>query len=225
MKAISIIIPTFNEEATIEEAIRSACRHDVVEIIISDGGSVDATRTIATTMQRDDPRITVINEAQGRGRQLAAGARRATGELFVFLHCDNRLGGDLTEQMTDADWPVWGGFEQRIDDERWRFRWLEFGNAARARWFSRVFGDQGIFVDRTTYQNVGGFDEVDLMEDVLLSAKLKRIQSASLLPGKLVVSPRRWNQYGVVRQTVRNWMIQLAFALGVSPETLRRWYI
>lgn len=224
MKTVSIIIPTFNEEATIEEAIRSACRHDPIEVIVSDGDSTDATRTIAENMQAVDPRLIVINEAHGRGRQLAAGARHAKGDRLLFLHCDNRLGYDVRQQMSTAGWPLWGGFEQRIDDDRRRFRWLEFGNAARVRWLSRVFGDQGLFVDRATYERVGGFDEVDLMEDVLLSAKLKRIQPAVLLPGKLIVSPRRWNDHGVVRQTLRNWLIQLTFALGVSPKTLRRWY-
>jgi len=224
MKTLSIIIPTFNEEVTIEDAIRSALQQDPFEIIVSDGDSTDDTRLIATNMEAADPRVKVINEVRGRGRQLAAGARRATGELLLFLHCDNRLDGEIQRQMNDSGWPVWGGFEQRIDDHRREFRWLEFGNAARVRWFSRVFGDQGFFVDRMIYEQVGGFDEVDLMEDVMLSAKLKKIRTATLLPGPLIVNPRRWNKHGVIHQTLRNWMIQLAFALGVSPKSLRRWY-
>lgn len=223
-RTLSIIIPTHNEATFVKAAIASALEQSPCEIIISDGESQDETSTIAKRAATLDPRVQVIDAPQGRGRQLAAGAAIATGDILLFLHCDNALEGNAIEQIQEAGWPTWGGFEQRIDDPRRRYRWLEWGNAIRVRRTSRVFGDQAIFVERTAYDQAKGFDEVDLMEDVMLSAKLKTICPAALLPGKLRVDARRWQAKGIVRQTIRNWIIQLAFACGTPPSTLRRWY-
>lgn len=223
-RTLSIIIPTYNEAASIETAIESALEQSPLEIIISDGDSQDATISIANRIASSNLCVKVIAAPRGRGRQLAAGAAIAKGDVLLFVHCDNVLECNALDQMKQAGWPNWGGFEQRIDDPRRLYRWLESGNAMRVRWTSRVFGDQGIFVQRMAYDQVNGFDDVDLMEDVMLSAKLKAISSAVLLPGKLRVDARRWHVKGVVRQTARNSIIQLAFICGVSPSTLRRWY-
>lgn len=222
--SLSIIIPTYNEASTIATAIESATRQEPIEIIISDGNSTDATRAIVREWMNRDPRVLLINEACGRGSQLASGAARATGDVLLFPHSDNLLMGDARNQMEAAGWPIWGGFEQRIDNPQWRYRWLERGNAARVRWTSRVFGDQAMFVHRSAYEQVGGFDSVDLMEDVQISNKLKRITKATLLPGRVRVDPRRWRKRGVVVQTIRNWGIQIAHVAGVPPTTLRNWY-
>ncbi|SMP71500.1 transferase 2, rSAM/selenodomain-associated [Neorhodopirellula lusitana] len=224
MRTLSIIIPTYNEAAKIESAIMDGLRQGAMEVIVSDGGSRDETRAIVERLQTQHPTVLLINQAHGRGRQLAAGARHASGDVLLFLHADNRLDANASEQLAARNWPTWGGFEQRIDARGLRYRLLEWGNTARVKWTSRVFGDQAMFVDRYAYQQVGGFDEVDLMEDVLLSKKLKRIERAAVLPGKVIVDARRWHARGVVRQTLRNWFIQVAFALGVSTQTLRRWY-
>ena len=223
-RTLSIIIPTCNEAAFIETAVTSALQQSPLEIIVSDGDSQDDTVSIAKRTAFSNPCIQVISAPQGRGQQLAAGAAIAKGDILIFLHCDNVLQCNALDQLQQADWPIWGGFEQRINDSRQRYRWLEWGNAVRVRWTSRVFGDQGIFVQRSAYDEVNGFDKVELMEDVMLSTKLKSIAPATLLPGKLHVDPRRWHATGVVRQTARNWIIQLAFTCGVSPATLRRWY-
>ena len=81
-----------------------------------------------------------------------------------------------------------------------------------------------MFIDRQSYEAVGGFDSVPLMEDVILSKKLTRHLQPILLPGPVHISARRWQNRGLFRQTFRNWCILAAFACGVSPERLVRWY-
>lgn len=189
-----------------------------------DGGSEDDTVEQVQRFAAAHKQVTVLQSARGRGRQLAAGAQHATGDVFLFLHADCQLADQSFAQMQAAGWPAWGGFQQQIQDPRWRYRLLELGNAGRARVLGRVFGDQAIFVRRVCYERAGGFSKVDLMEDVMLSGQLRRRARPQLLPGPLMVDPRRWYRRGVIRQTLLNWQLQIAFARGAKPEELRKRY-
>ncbi|MCH2182806.1 MAG: glycosyl transferase family 2, partial [Mariniblastus sp.] len=118
----------------------------------------------------------------------------------------------------------YGGFRQRIDHPGHLFRWIEAGNAWRVRRCGMVYGDQGLFVTRATWQEEGPFPEEPLMEDYILSRRLKKRLHPVLLPGPLQVDPRRWQRHGVLRQTVRNRSIALAYLAGVSPGRLATYY-
>ena len=87
-----------------------------------------------------------------------------------------------------------------------------------------AFGDQGIFMRRAFFEQLGGFPNTSIMEDLVLMKRARRISTPVLLQGPLHVSARRWQQHGVVRQTLRNWYLQTAFALGISAERLARHY-
>lgn len=224
-KSVSIIIPTLNESANIETSLLSAGALGSLEIVISDGGSVDDTVAKARHFSRDvECEVIVIDAPRGRGRQLAAAAQIAQGEVLLFLHADNRLDATALCQMRRAQWPVWGGFRQRIDAPQLAFRALEFGNLLRARALGRVFGDQAIFVHRRLYEEIGGFADVELMEDVMLSSHLSRHHRPRMLAGPVTVDPRRWLHRGVIQQTWLNWQIQYAFARGATPQELRKRY-
>lgn len=220
---ISVIIPTLNEEKLVERAIWSAVGAD--EVIVVDGGSNDQSVSLAK-----QTRATVIESRQGRGVQLRTGAEAATGDILLLLHADSWLHELAIPQLrakyqaTAATGAFHGCFRQRIEDSRFRYRLLERGNAIRATWFRTPYGDQAQFVDRKTYDAVGGIDDVPLMEDVLFSRKLRRISRPALLDGPVNLSARRWNRRGVIRQTIKNWSILSAFCLGVSPVKLARWY-
>ena len=149
------------------------------------------------------------------------------GDVLLFLHADCWLAeGGLCNCRAHAqhDARVFGAFEQRIDDSRWRFRFLEYGNALRAKWLGLPYGDQAVFVDRRTYAQVGGFRAEPLMEDVMLARAVRRCIAPVLLAGPIHVSARRWQRRGVMRQTICNWFLLGAFYSGVSTTHLARWY-
>jgi rSAM/selenodomain-associated transferase 2 len=225
VKSVSIIIPTLNEASVIGYALDSVWSLVDVEIIVSDGGSEDDTVRIARRFSGGGMRkVIVVEGPRGRGRQLAAGAAVARGEILVFLHADNQLSTNFVEQLERAGWPPWGAFRQRIDEPRWRYRLLEWGNALRVRLMGRVFGDQAMFVRRDLYEQVGGFARVSLMEDVMISRQLRAVRWPRLLAGPVVVSARRWQRRGVLRQTWLNWRIQFAFLCGTTPDELSKRY-
>jgi rSAM/selenodomain-associated transferase 2 len=219
---VSIIIPTLNEAENIGSAITRAWQTGPREVIVVDGGSSDATCTIAAAHQ-----CLLLQGPRGRGVQQNLAARHARGEVLLFLHADTWLEPGALEQVTSAldDRRVLAGaFCQQIDAPGRRYRLLERGNALRAGRWGRPFGDQGIFVRREMFERVGGFPEVALLEDVLLMRRVRRYGWPVLLPGPIHVSPRRWQREGVVRQTLRNWLLLTAATLGVSPARLAAFY-
>ena len=219
---ISAIIPALNEEQHIERAIRSV--QSAFEIVVVDGGSTDATKSIAERNQ-----VRVLSSEQGRGHQLRTGGRQAQGDVLLFLHADSWLAASGLDQLREHAsscnaGPIFGCFRQCIDDSRFRFRVLEFGNAFRSTKLRMPYGDQAVFVDRQHYEKMGGFDEIPLMEDVLFARRMRKICCPTILPGPIHLSARRWQAKGVVRQTLRNWLILSAYSCGVSPTRLAAWY-
>jgi hypothetical protein len=147
--------------------------------------------------------------------------------VLLFLHADCWLAPDAHLQLVEAlfdERTLGGAFRQRIEARGLIYRLIERGNAMRVRIRKLPFGDQGIFVRRGIFQELGGFPDVPLMEDVLLMRKLRRLSRIPLLPGPLHVSARRWQKHGPVRQTLRNWSILTAEQLGASPDRLADFY-
>ena len=219
---VSVIIPAINEAGALDRAVRSAWQAGADEVIVSDGGSSDETTSIA---EREKCRI--VYSARGRAVQQNEGARCAIGDVFLFLHADNRLGPEAVDQVRNyCQEPMVksGAFRQQIEADGFAYRLLEHGNAWRVRWRGLPFGDQAIFIRREFFESLGGFPSVTLMEDVLLMKKARRQSWPRLLEGPVYVDARRWQRHGVVRQTLRNWALLAAYQLGVSPDSLARFY-
>jgi rSAM/selenodomain-associated transferase 2 len=222
VEQVSIIIPVLNEAARVAQAIDRACATGPLEVIVVDGGSNDGTYKIAAAQ-----RCHVLQSKQGRGVQQNTGARHAQGSVLLFLHADTWLPADGVQQIQRAcENPLVrvGCFRQRIEAHGFAYRLLECGNAIRAKRLGLPYGDQGLFFRRSFFEELGGFPETALMEDWLLMRRARCRARPALLPGPLHVSARRWQQHGVVRQTLRNWMLVTAAALGVSPEKLATFY-
>ncbi len=219
---ISVVIPAINEAASIERAVKSSQDAGFDEIIVADGGSEDETSSLAARCG-----ASVVHGARGRATQQNLGAQHATGDVLLFLHADNWLASTAGQQVRDclSDPQTLGGaFQQQIDAEGSMYRLLEKGNAARVRLRGMAYGDQAIFLRRETFDQLGGFPEVKLMEDLLLMRAFRKLGQAKLLPGPVHVHPRRWQQRGIMRQTLCNWSLIIGEKLGVSPDRLAKFY-
>ena len=149
---ISVVIPVLNEEATLPAAIDHAWLAGADEVIVVDGGSTDHTCQLAAEKE-----CLLVNGSRGRGQQMNLGAAKATGDVLLFLHSDNRLPPQSLAQISHAmESPecIGGGFRQRLDSERWIYRIIEYGNVFRARYQRLVYGDQGLFVRRDHFEKL-----------------------------------------------------------------------
>ena len=218
---VSIVIPVLNEAPNVARAVELAWAAGADEVLVVDGGSSDDTVAVAQRV-----RCEVQEGPMGRGSQQNLGAQHASGEALLFLHADSWLEEGGVQQVRDAlcdTCAAAGAFQHRIDAKGVLYRLIERGNALRVRWRGMAYGDQGIFVRREVLQQVGGFPEIPLMEDVRLMRRL-RGKRLVLLAGPLHTSARRWQRHGVLRQTLRNWWLRLAEAVGVAPERLAAHY-
>jgi len=219
---ISIVIPVVNESDLIAQSIACAWSAGADQVIVVDGGSTDGTLDQLANLDCE-----LVRSTAGRAIQMNKGAESCTGDVLVFLHADNWLEVGSCSQirtgLVDSDFEF-GAFRQRIDHDRMLFRWVEFGNELRVKWQGLIYGDQAFFITRKRFDLVGGFPQIDLMEDFQISRTLRRFGKPLLLDGPTIVSARRWLTSGVVRQTIRNWMMCGAYRLGVSPRRLNQRY-
>ena len=215
------MIPTLNEAGSIAATIERTRGLGECEIIVADGGSTDGTLQQAAAADR------CLSVEPGRAAQQNAGAQQSQADVLLFLHADCWLEDGAFDAMRSAldDPHVIGGcFQQRIEADGRRYRLLEWGNAQRVRRLRWAYGDQGIFLWRRKFESVGGFANVRLMEDWLLSKRLKHEGDFVLLESKIHISARRWQRKGVIRQTLWNWLFITLAQCGVSPNRLADFY-
>jgi len=211
---VSAIIPTLNEEARIAATIDAAFAAGVHEIIVADGGSSDATVAIAASRG-----ARVIAGESVRAKQLNRGAAEATGDALIFLHADTLLPAGAADAVIAAlDDFDFGGFLVEFLEPGFRLRTVAFMINARTRMTPAPWGDQAQFFRRATFP---GYPELPLMEDYALARSMKR---ATILPLKVRTSGRRFLAKGLIRTSALNWLIIIAYHLGVSPERLAQWY-
>lgn len=222
MSTISVIIPTLNEADQIQSLLSYLSRLDEgLEIIVADGGSSDDTVLKARQV------ATVIQSPKGRGVQMNAGARIASGNILWFLHADCRPHPDSISKMRQAlmnPTTIGGGYEYNLDRNGLHF-WLAVTlSNFKNHLFKLLFGDMGIFVRRNVFQQIGGYPEIPIMEDMEFCKRLKKAGKIVILPQRIETSARRWLEEGFVKNSLRSWILQSAWALGVSPRSLAKWY-
>lgn len=216
---LSAIIPTLNEAAYIEAALDSL--DAAAEVIVVDGGSSDGTPELARARGAQ-----VIVTAQGRGRQMNAGAARASGDTLLFLHADSEAPRDFEAQIREVmakPGTVGGAFRLRVDLAARTMRGIEWAANLRSRLLSLPYGDQGIFVSARAFRAVGGYPDLPIMEDVVLVRRLRRRGRIGVARATVRTSGRRWRTLGLVRASFVNVISLAMYSLGVSPEAIARW--
>lgn len=219
---VSVIVPVLNEENTIGQTLAALQATPADEVLVVDGGSTDRTRAVA-----EQAGATVLSAARGRARQMNCGAGRTSGEALLFLHADTRLPATAMEDIRAAlSQPqcVGGRFDVELDSSRWVLRVVGRMISLRSRLTKVATGEQAMFVRREVFQELGGFPEIPLMEDIAFSRVLKRKGRVACLKSRVVTSARRWETEGVWRTIFKMWGLKMLYLAGISPLRLKRYY-
>jgi rSAM/selenodomain-associated transferase 2 len=222
--SLSIVVPTLNEALGIVSFLQplQPLRERGVELILVDGGSRDGTVAAAAPLVNQ-----VLSSPRGRALQMNAGAALAGGDVLLFLHADARLPDDAERFILDGLRETggrWGRFDVRLSGAAPMLRVVEWMMNRRSRLTGIATGDQGLFVERGLFDEVGGFPAIALMEDVALSAMLKRHGRPLCIAQRVVASSRRWEKHGIWVTIALMWRLRLAYFLGAEPARLAEIY-
>jgi rSAM/selenodomain-associated transferase 2/rSAM/selenodomain-associated transferase 1 len=220
--SVTIVVPTLNEEAQIMATLTALQQLlGNKEILVVDGGSTDATVSLARAQG-----VTVLAAPQGRGLQMHAGALQAAGNVLWFIHADTIPPPAALHEMATVleDESVVGG----------NFGLLFDGSSRAARRLTAIYpflrllglcyGDSGIFLRKNVYEQIGGFRPLTLFEDLDLLRRLRRAGRFVHLPCSLRTSSRRFEQRNFALMWLHWTSLQLLYWCGVSPNLLARWY-
>lgn len=219
---ITIIIPVLNEEATIAK-----CLMNIIEIpgekelIVVDGGSQDRTVEIASRYAR------VITSSKGRAQQMNSGANETTGDVLWFIHSDSRLHQNSLFEINKSieENYIGGCLELYFYDLDTRFmRFLARSSNLRAKYLKLIFGDQGIFMRRDIFDKLGGFKDMELMEDWELSRRIHRLGKMKMINEKIGTSARRFQRDGQLKTLLKMHKIKFLYLLGTPTDKLNKIY-
>lgn len=220
---ITVIIPTYNEESTIQKTIEQLQENDekklVSQIIISDGGSTDNTIDIAKKTNAE----VMVSPAKGRSAQMNYGASFSTNRILYFLHADTIPSpGFSSDIMKTVEQGFTSGCSRlSFDYDHWFLK--------ASCWFTRFdinavrFGDQSLFVTKDVFEKSGGFrEDLVMMEDQEIVGRIKKLGKFKVMDGVVITSARKYHDNGIYRMQGIFFLIWLMYYLGFSQQKLLR---
>ena len=221
-RRISAVIPVLNEEAFLLNTLESVFEGRPHEVIVVDGGSEDASCSIARNAGAQ-----VITCRPGRAGQMNVGAVEASGDVLLFIHGDSVLPLGWPSCVLAAledNGTVAGAFSFALRDRFAGAAMVEHFTNLRSRLFQMPYGDQGLFLRRSLFEELGGFPRLPIMEDYVFVRQLRKRGRVITLEAPVLTSGRRWQKFGPIRTTLINQLVITGYWLGVPPEKLKRLY-
>jgi rSAM/selenodomain-associated transferase 2 len=229
---ISIIVPVLNEAAIIRKCLEKLQElESEFELIIADGGSSDETITIVKQFISGSkmPCIVLENMQPGRAYQMNGGAEVSQGEVLLFLHADCKLEKNALlniENRLHDQRIIGGGFYKKYSKENLPLWFYRAGmNLIRTKLLRNLVGTNAIFIRRDRFFELGAFPEVALLEDVMLSDRMKKSGELAFLKPHVVSSSRRYYAHGILKRIwIASRIMYLYRFRNVAPDELKRIY-
>lgn len=220
---LSIIIPTLNESEGIEICLNKLqkLRQQGHEVIVVDGGSTDNTVSLASPLTDH-----VVQSKKTRALQMNAGVPVASGNVFLFLHADTSLPAEILNSFLKINniEKKWGRFDITLSGKHILFRVIETFMNIRSRFTGIATGDQVIFIGKDLFNQVNGFPEIAIMEDVAISKCLNKKIKPICLNDKVISSSRRWEKHGIIKTILKMWLMRFLYFFNYDTNKLGKMY-
>lgn len=236
---LSIVIPLLNEADNLPKLMGHLAHLNPApyQVILVDGGSTDNSVAIAKELIESlidsSPSVIsgqvidwqIIESTAGRALQMNAGAELAMGDVLLCLHADTQLPNHAIADITSAvRQAAWGRFDVRLESSTWMLKVVSQMMNWRSRFSGIATGDQAIFIKKSLFEQLGGYPQQPLMEDIELCKRLKAVGKPACLRSKVITSARRWQQYGTWRTIGLMWHLRFDYWRGVSADNIKQRY-
>ena len=223
-KLVSVIIPVWRDEHALTVSLQRLHDTPDVELIVASALGEESRYDVLRERYQN---VRWVSAPRGRAQQMNAGAALARGRWLLFLHADSQLPAEWLDAIAEADDSVdivAGAFRLALDSRDWRARVIEAGVRLRVALFGLPYGDQALFVRCRTFESIGGYRDLPLMEDVDLVRRLKHSGRLMQSRAAILTSARRWERNGWMRQSARNVSLAVRYTLGAPPARLAQRY-
>lgn len=219
---ISIIIPIYNEEKNIIKLQDNLAKlKGNFEVIFCDGGSSDKTKDLIKTT------FTLINCPKGRANQMNYGSEVSNGDVLFFLHCDSVIEEDVIikiQNEIDRGCKL-GCLKLKFDNEIIWMKVCGYMSNLRVKLRKIAFGDQGIFITKELFQEIGGMPNLPIMEDLEFSLMLKRKKYYfKQIDSQITTSSRRFLDKGIFKAMTQMQKLQLQYLCGRDINEINKEY-
>lgn len=229
---VSVVIPAYNEEKALPDTLQALfSQPGDYEVIAVDGGSADCTRDVllhagfseSPVRFTPHPSRLLMTAPKGRASQMNAGAKEAGGEWLLFIHADTVLPEGAIERLNNMEVDPTiqaGGFMHQFSGDDWRLKLISFLDNFRCTRSRIIYGDQALFVRRSLFEQLGGFPNQPILEDVAFCEKIIKETEPLLLFPPVITDARKFLKMGVWRSFLRVLLIILhvEYRLPVLPR-------
>lgn len=222
---IALIVPIYNETPETVYRVGELLNLDgVSELIISNASNQPETNETIRAVERTDSKIRVVEcQFPQRAYQMNTAAQLSDADILWFVHADTTLPKSAAKSLTEQP-QGWGRFDVRFPSNGISMNLVAFMMNLRSAISGICTGDQAIFVSRDLFDNVGGYPNIALMEDIALSKRLLKFTRPTRIRTTVITSARRWEKNGYIRTIGLMWVLRFLYWLGVAPDTLARHY-
>lgn len=222
---LTIVIPALNEEGNIKATINALKKSEITcnyDIIVVDGGSEDTTIVEARQCGAQ-----VIKSERGRGKQLAAGGKQATGTWLLFLHADTELEAgwfqEIDQFISNTELCRAGVFRYKLDNDTPAASVLEAIVNWRTYTLALPYGDQGLLINHDFYRELDGYAPIAIMEDVEIVRRIGRGR-LHIFNSHAITSSYKYRRDGYILRSLRNFLCLILYFLGFQPQLISKIY-
>jgi len=215
---ISIIIPVHKEPAILPllDHLEQLKGNKEIIIVDGEGGAIQEIRK---------KNIKLLTSKPGRAQQMNKGAQLAQDDILLFLHADTHLPNNALLLINEASKHYnAGAFNLGFTSNKLIYRTIAKVSTWRSRITRVPYGDQAQWFRKEFFQKINGYPE-GFMEDLRIMKKVKQAgDKIRIINSTVKTSPRRWEQQGIIKNTLKNWIVTVLYYLGLKAETLKRVY-
>ncbi|MGX7069327.1 TIGR04283 family arsenosugar biosynthesis glycosyltransferase [Gemella bergeri] len=222
---ISIIVPIYNEEKTIQDFIYNLYQlHNIQqhEVIFVDGGSKDNTLLILQKLSYFGYNY-YTSDKKGRANQMNFGVSVSKGDILWFVHADSILQEDVISKILSCPTEV-GCLKIRFCPNSFSMKINSLVSKLRASITNIVFGDQGLFMKRFVFEQIGGYKDMPIMEDYRISEDLTAYGYKITVINSFITTSARRYKGKKFRTMYQMQKFQRMYRQGVPVEKIAEQY-